>query len=125
MVDIALAILAATLGVFLLGLLAPSLYYGGQKNEGYSLFFLGIFFTAMSLGFTYRCGTSNLKTFDDLKTNEIYEVASSVPEKGKWAVILRNQDGNLLAYILTQNPPKVFKKTNDRKNPYQPYPPAQ
>ena len=61
---------------------------------------------------------------DDQKTkmpiNEIYETSSSVRvDNGNYAVILRQRDGEFIAYKLKQNPPKVFKKSKNTQNPYQ------
>ena len=117
-------IVIVVIGVILLEIFGSILL---QKDTSpFVLFaFAGFFMIATGFIVIYGEGKEGiLLGTGRLKENAIYETVSSVPEKGKWVVVLRNQDGDLFAHLLDQNPPKVFKKTNDPKNPYQSYPSA-
>ncbi len=88
---------------------------------------------ALILGASLATGTLDTdnnnknKKNGELKTNAIYEVVSAgvvtQDKETKVAVILKKQNGDLVAYLLDRMPPKIFKKTKDPNNPYQAYPP--
>jgi len=82
-------------------------------------------FMVAALLTAYSSGSGELRE-GSLKPDAIYEVLSSAPDKGKYAVILREQDGHLVAHLLKNNPPKMFKYSNDMSDandPYLPFPP--
>ena len=61
-----------------------------------------------------------------LTENGIYETVCSAQVGEQWAVILRDQDGKLLSYLLPAEPPKIWKRTvHDGKPQYQPFPGSQ
>lgn len=57
-----------------------------------------------------------------LSENQVFETLSSKKVGKKYAVILRMPDGKLRAYLLDRNPPEVFKKSSNEKDPYPAYP---
>ena len=71
----------------------------------------------------YEHGTGELSIYR-LEHNAIYETVSSTPDNGKYAVILREQDGSLSAYLMDQNPPKMFKVTGVDAKTFEPFPPV-
>lgn len=79
------------------------------------------------VGWAYGlCGLSqDCSGFVTLDTNEIYETLSSVQvEKDKWAVVLKDRDGDLSAHLLPVDPPKILKRgpVQNGKSTYEPYP---
>ena len=65
-----------------------------------------------------------------LERNAVYERLSSAPDNGKYVVVLRKQNGDVVVHLLDKNPPlasNYFKYTGNADNPYQlflPVPPA-
>ena len=92
-----------------------ALVFGGKIEKyndsgiGLLLFFVSAVFVALGAFMAHENGTGELCIYS-LKSNAIYETQSSVPDgAGKYAVILKERDGSLSAYILKQDPPKMFK----------------
>ena len=85
-----------------------------------ALFFASAFIVVGAV-FTRDLGAGKLAKVSVLTEHAIYETLSSVPDNGKYAVILREWDrgGNLASYLLDKNPPKTFKAINDKNDPYQ------
>lgn len=101
--------------------------------------FVSLFFVLLSLmvllvseGLLYESAKGKVK--DDcgdfgLIVNEVYETLSAVKvivdanaSNDFYVAILRNREDRLLAYRFKQIPPKCFKKTDDKENPYAAYP---
>mgnify|MGYP001607576805 CR=1 FL=1 len=98
-----------------------------MKNSDDSGALLCLFFSPIFIGMgaviTYGHGTGELSIYR-LEHNAIYETVSSTPDNGKYAVILREQDGSLSAYLMDQNPPKMFKVTGVDAKTFEPFPPV-
>ena len=111
-----------------------------EKREGEpcpSMFFAGIIFLIMACGrfFLVGCGAAfpGDEGMNSLEENGVYEVvvATSTPDCVR-VVILRRQDGGLIARKFMDVPPKVFKRMSNTiikdgqsvKNPvkYAPFP---
>ena len=119
---IILAMMMLMMGLLLVLFVA---YMAGKDTEEPFLFFImlgGLAFLVMGSTLMYYSGTGEL-SMERLKTNSVYEVLSSAQDKGKYAVILREQDGHLAAYLLDKNPPNVFKAVDNENDPYQLFPP--
>ena len=73
-----------------------------------------------------RDGRSGIFQSKSLEENQIYETLSSVSVGGgEWAVVLKDQDGDVFAYFLKEDPPKVFKRGgSNEEHVYTSYPPA-
>ena len=87
--------------------------------------FLFLFLAGVILS-DFRTGSVASDTGDTrLTENGIYEtICSAKINEEKWAVVIRDQDGKLLSYVLRAEPPKIWKRTvtADGKPQYQPYP---
>ncbi len=61
---------------------------------------------------------------DGFVYNQIYETVLSQqrPDNEKWIEVIKDQSGDLWYYELSQKTPRIFKKTIDSKNPFQPFP---
>lgn len=92
--------------------------------------FISIGLLSFSLFFAYKAGQEvgcvelpKENSLDRLDTDEIYEVAASLPiEPGSFLVMIKDRHDKVRAYKLDQVPPKIFKKTDDKAKPFVPYP---
>jgi len=111
-------------GAFSVAMLNSFAEEGDGKDNVVLCTLLIFVFLGMGAFVAHESGTGKLSAYP-LDQNAIYETLSSAPDgAGKYAVILKGQDGSLSAYVLAQDPPKMFKYTGDEKNPYQPFPPV-
>ena len=108
-----LAFLVVTLSVFAII---------NENPDGLFGIVLGIIVTCLSLRAAKDDGIGKI-LYGDLEKDAIYVTLSSAPaDNGKYAVICRLQNGELHAYLLDQNPPKVFKATGGKLRPFQQFP---
>ncbi len=81
--------------------------------------FLGTLGITTSLYLIFKLGAGNVGD-NALATGAIYETKSMVQDGDGFIVVLKHDD-KFTCHRLKQQPPPVFKKTEDPKNPYQPY----
>lgn len=112
------------ISLLVLGLFFATWFGEDLKSSGGSIALLiaaiGCIMFAVSL--TYDEGRGWLE-HNSPRLNAVYETVASAPDgNGKYAAILRTQDGDLVAYLLERNPPPVFKVVRNATEPFQSFP---
>lgn len=114
--------------VLLVAGLILAIWFGSCTDSGTGMTGILVVAAAALIGLgalvAYVHGTGELSMHRP-EQNAIYETLSSVPDgAGKYAVILKEQDGSLSAYVLAQDPPKMFKVTGEDRKIFEPFPPV-
>lgn len=110
------------LGAFVVVSLGSASIEGGDV-DGIFPIFAGILMGAIAMVLAYNSGTGRV-CCADLQKNAIYATVSSAAVDGKYVVVTRLQSGNgeLHAYLLPKDPPKMFKATGNEADPFVPFP---
>ena len=110
--------------VLLVAGLILAIWFGSCIDSGAGILVVAAALIGLGALVAYVHGTGEL-SMHRLEQNAIYETLSSVPDgAGKYAVILKEQDGSLSAYVLAQDPPKMFKVTGEDRKIFEPFPPV-